>query len=313
MLCVLISWLIISECYLDLVGIPVFNSKNPLPGYEFLIPRFHLFGSWFRDSNPPDSDFAKRRWVLKNWYNSDLDEYPSTEALYHRTEAVTFHINERIAGTGSVVHNGFFYFHLWNTPYLMKYNLKAENLTLRTELPKLAYQDCDPDKPLAKGKDRCEPPIAEEYLYGQAHNFVDFSIDENGLWVIYHYSNESFLVVSKLDWDTLKPIATYELKSHHIRDFSNSFIMCGVFYGINANPTKQSSIDFVYSLHQNRQLPVGRFDWTNPFESVTMVDYNPYDRLLYIYDKGRLLTVPVRVVPTVKDLSSYDRRYRSHL
>lgn len=45
----------------------------------------------------------------------------------------------------------------------------------------------------------CNETDRDPWLYDRPHNYVDFAVDENGLWVIYMHAETQKLIISKLE------------------------------------------------------------------------------------------------------------------
>lgn len=45
----------------------------------------------------------------------------------------------------------------------------------------------------------CNESERDPWLYNRAHNFVDYAVDENGLWVIYLKTDFEGISVSKIE------------------------------------------------------------------------------------------------------------------
>jgi len=122
---------------------------------------------------------------------------------------------------------------------------------------------------------------------------MDFSVDENGLWVIYGIPSSNHTVVMKVN-----TIQTMEIEymwnisiKHHL--FGEMFVACGVLYAIDSTTERNSKIRFALDLYKNQLLDVN-LPFTNPFRGTTMVGYNHKNEELYTWDKGNQLTYPVR-------------------
>lgn len=59
------------------------------------------------------------------------------------------------------------------------------------------------------------------------------------------------------------------------------FVVCGVLYAIDSVTTYHSKIRFALDLYSERLVEVN-LDFTNPFESTTMVGYNHRKEVSYI-------------------------------
>lgn len=159
----------------------------------------------------------------------------------------------------------------------------------------MAHVDCAKNNADDSFK-KCPAFKRDFYLYNLPHNYLDLAVDENGLWAVYHYDFENFLVVSKLELSDMTVVHTWNLTnvSANITSVGNTFIMCGILYGIENSSTVDTRINFAYDLYNEEELEVD-VAWKNPYGHTTMLEYNPYDRRLYFFDKGRLLSAPVRI------------------
>lgn len=129
-------------------------------------------------------------------------------------------------------------------------------------------------------------------LYGSNYSIMDFSVDDNGLWIIYGIANSSNTAVMKADANSLKPQFIWNISLDHHK-VGEMFIVCGVLYAIDSTSDFNTRIRFALDLYKNTLLDVS-LPFSNPFRRTTMVGYNHRYKELYTYDKGNLLTYPVR-------------------
>jgi len=60
--------------------------------------------------------------------------------------------------------------------------------------------------------------------------YFDLAIDENALWVMFHYEKEPFLSVAKVDINNLTIYETFNLTLVNHTQVANGFVICGVLY-----------------------------------------------------------------------------------
>ncbi|OZC12436.1 Olfactomedin-like domain protein [Onchocerca flexuosa] len=245
-------------------GLPTFGYNRRVCLLDAIgIPVLHAesqyssVGSWMRDGLPYNEEMAKRRWVT--------DDYASP-ILY------------RLFG---IRHS---------SSMLVKYDLESTN-QIQMDLGDISYRDCS--RRQDHTFENCNEMERDVWLYDRPHNYVDYSADENGLWAIYVRFGMQHITVSKIEPD-LHVVQTWDIYELNATGIAETFIMCGILYGLKSGTDRDTMIDFAYDLFSNKTIDVN-VKWYNPYGGMTMLHYNPIDGRLYFFDSKRLLSVNVRV------------------
>ena len=61
-------------------------------------------------------------------------------------------------------------------------------------------------------------------------NYFDLAVDENALWVLFHYDGIDYLSAAKLDINNLTIYDTRNLTLVNHTEVANGFVICGVIY-----------------------------------------------------------------------------------
>lgn len=77
------------------------------------------------------------------------------------------------------MYNGSFYYHERDSPNILKFDLVSERYTGNFVVPMLSTKN-------------------EIFLYTTGINYIDFSVDDNGLWIIYGVPNTNNTAVIKV-------------------------------------------------------------------------------------------------------------------
>ena len=72
----------------------------------------------------------------------------------------------------------------------------------------------------------------------------------------------------------------------------NAFVACGVIYCIDEYSTNPTTINFAYDTKTGTQWNP-KIHFTNQYRLNSMVDYNPREKVLYAWDRKRLVTYPI--------------------
>ncbi|XP_075165524.1 uncharacterized protein LOC142237937 [Haematobia irritans] len=250
------------SCLLYAVGKPVFHKS---------VNESH--GSWLKDPAANEID-REKTFVTNEKDNYKLFEYTSKRTYRLTSVASRSHdVPNGFLGNANVVYNGSFYYHMLNSSKVAKINLGSKGDFRTVTLPGAGY----------------EPG---HKLYSTGYNYMDFNVDEVGLWVIYSGKDSSNTLVAKLDAVTLEIKYNFNITLDH-RKFGEMFIVCGHLYAIDSCTAKNSQIRYAINLYQNKLLNVN-LPFTNPFGNTETVGYNPYTVELYSWDKGNSLTYPIR-------------------
>ncbi|KAH8235961.1 hypothetical protein KR032_011366 [Drosophila birchii] len=267
-------------CYLYAVGKPVFHKVVN-----------EKFGSWLRDP-APESD-REKTFVTNE--NDPYNLFEFTTRIQYRMNSVPrrkYEISEGFHGNAHVVFNGSFYYHQRGSDLVVKLDLTSlkkisEYFSIATSLKATIYIYI-----FAAAQLPYAGVAAANRLYTTDYNYMDFNVDEVGLWVIYSTYNSNNTLVAKLDTDTLKMQYNFNITLDH-RQFGEMFIVCGNLYAIDSGTDKNTQIRYVVDLYKGKLLNTN-LPFSNPFSHTTTVGYNPLTVELYSWDKGNALTYPIR-------------------
>ncbi|XP_046398065.1 uncharacterized protein LOC124164884 [Ischnura elegans] len=233
------------------------------------------YGGWMKDPVAKGDADADKFWVTKEGDNHRLYEY-ANKTMFRRDIPTKFYtLQPGFKGNSHVVYNGSFYYNQLNQSKVIRFDLTTES-----------YAGVEaPGAPHSGG--------GANYLYTTDYNYLDFSTDENGLWVIYGLPPPlNNTVVMKLNAVTLKPEYIWNISIDHHK-VGEMFVVCGVLYAVDSVTETNTKIRFALDLYKNMLLDVN-LPFTNPFRKTTMIGYNAKNKELYTWDKGNQLTYPVR-------------------
>ncbi|XP_018572198.1 uncharacterized protein LOC108911691 [Anoplophora glabripennis] len=249
------------ECVLYAVGKPVYLRYTD-----------YTYGSWMRDpASAPNEKEHEKFWVTYENQSNVLFEYDNKTMFRSDTSNKNYHLDHPFGGNSHVIYKGAFFYNVKDTSRIIKFHLKnlsMVSLDLPTNNTKLSR------------------------LYSGQYNYMDFSVDDNGLWVIFAVPNSNNTAVMKVDVNTMKPEYIWNISLNHHK-VGEMFIVCGVLYAVDSVTDRNSKIRFAMDLYKNTLLDVN-LAFSNPFRKTTMLGYNPKNTELYSWDKGNQLTYPVR-------------------
>ncbi|CAI5440186.1 unnamed protein product [Caenorhabditis angaria] len=250
-----------AHCRLQNVGKPVFHSHSTT-----------YYGSWMRDSYPPTGDDGRKRYVMNHFHGQQLVEYKNEADLRRDYVNKVHYLPYLFDGTNHVIFNSTLFYQRAGHPIISKYDFSSKTYA-EIEIKGAAYR-------------------ADQYLFhNNSLNYFDLAIDENALWVMFHYQEQEFLSVAKVDINNLTIYETFNLTSVNHTQVSNGIVICGTIYLVESSNDQSSYISQAYDFYRNLySSPL--IKWINLYKNSNMISYNAYDKRIYIYDNGYMLTVP---------------------
>ncbi|KAH7707347.1 colmedin family protein 2 [Aphelenchoides avenae] len=188
-----------AHCYLESVGKPVFHAHSKT-----------FYGSWMRDAYPKSGQDMEKRWLTNHFEGDILQEFWTEADLRRGRVAKSYKLPHYFKGTNNVFFNGSFYFHHAGTPRIGRFDTHTRRYD-EVEIANAAHK-------------------ADKYIFNMSLNYFDLAVDENALWALYHYENEDFLSVAKLDINNLTVYETFNLTMVRHKDVANGIVVCGVLY-----------------------------------------------------------------------------------
>uniref|UniRef100_A0A6A7FZ98 Colmedin n=1 Tax=Hirondellea gigas TaxID=1518452 RepID=A0A6A7FZ98_9CRUS len=264
------------DCKLSTIGKPVLNRNTN-----------NDYGSWLRDPLARNRFYALKYYTTKPEQPMLLFEYTSKELYRKDTPTKNHTLPYAFVGNSHVIYNGSFYYQQINSSNIVRYNLLTNTVSTR-RLPLLSSQ-------------------GSNYLYTDGRDYLDLSVEENGLWAIYGLaSTNNNTVVAKLDSDSLTIEYSWNISlSHH--KFGEMFITCGVLYGIDSATERETKIRFALDLYTTQVLDVD-LHFTNPFRKTTTLSYNHKEKEIYSWDSGNQLNYPVVYIDIGYNTGDDDQR-----
>ncbi|CEF65222.1 Gliomedin [Strongyloides ratti] len=274
------------ECLLNAVGIPVLHAES----------QYRDVGSWMRDANPQDREASEKRWVTDGYASPVLYEYADEKQLMNKKQQIKYYVDYLASGTGSMIYNGSYFYHRHNSLFLVSYDLETTE-EIQKEIPNIAHIDCERNHDHTF--QNCNETDRDPWLYNRPHNYVDFAVDENGIWMLYMKPESTSLFINKIETD-FYVVQTWEISDINATEIADAFIMCGILYTLESGEERDTRINFGYNLFTNEILDID-VSWYNPYRKLSMLHYNPVDGRLYFFDSKKLLSVNVRISTETND------------
>ncbi|XP_005991844.1 noelin-2a isoform X2 [Latimeria chalumnae] len=236
------------------------------------------FGSWMTDTMAPSTD--NRVWYMDGYYKGRrVLEYRSLNDFTKGQNFVQHLLPHPWAGTGHVVYNGSLFYNKYQSNIIVKYHFRSRSVLVQRSLNNAGYNNTFP------------------YSWG-GFSDIDFMVDENGLWAVYTTNqNAGNIMVSNLDPHTLEILRSWDT-GYPKRSAGESFIICGTLY-VTSSHLAGAKIHFAYhtntSTYEYTDIP-----FHNQYSHISMLDYNPRERVLYTWNNGHQVLYNVTLFHVIK-------------
>ncbi|XP_035391066.1 noelin-2b isoform X2 [Electrophorus electricus] len=239
------------------------------------------FGSWMMDSMILSSD--NRVWSMDGYYRGRrVLEYSSLSDFTKGQNFVVHQLPHPWAGTGHVVYNGSLYYNKHQTNIIVQYNLHSRTVTLQRNLGQAGYNNTFP------------------YSWGGSSD-IDLMADESGLWAVYTtIPNGGNLVVSRLDPTTLEVLKSWDT-GFPKRSAGEAFLICGTLYVTNSH-LAGAKVHFAYNTNTS-EYEYTDVPFHNLYSHISMLDYNPRERVLYTWNNGHQVLYNVTLFHIIKSFA----------
>ncbi|KAL7077123.1 hypothetical protein ACQ4LE_003598 [Meloidogyne hapla] len=253
-----------AHCFLEGIGRSIFHAHANT-----------FFGSWMRDAYPRTGADMEKRWLASHFEGDTLAEFKTESDLRRGFLSKSHELPHSFRGTNSLIFNSSFYFHRSGTPLLAKYELTTKHYEEKLIVEGMAFK-------------------GEDYLFNESKSFMDIAVDENALWILFHYEGNNNLSVAKLDINNLTVYEIWNISKIDHTKVSNGFVLCGILYLIKSSSIPGTEISAAFDFYRNKYFEP-KINWKNLYGNSNYINYNPFDRRIYIYDRGYLLSLPARI------------------
>ncbi|KAL4613695.1 olfactomedin-4-like [Arapaima gigas] len=245
------------------------------------------YGAWGRDPKPA---LGKEDWYFlvaltsSSVYANYVREYSSYSALILGVSAGDVTIassnptTNTVQGPNAVLYGDALYYNCYNSPSVCRFNMSARTVST-VALPAAAYNN----KFSFCHLEAC-------YIYTD----IDMATDESGVWAVYSTpQNFGNVVLSKVEVDGGLTLGRTWNTSLHKRTATNTFMACGVLYGTRYVDKQNEEVFYSFDTVTGQE----RFDLglriKKTSTNVQSLNYNPRDRMLYMYSDSYVLAYQV--------------------
>jgi len=229
---------------------------------------YNTWGTWVQD--PLDN--SGKIWEIPDYGSNQVREYASMADVVSNNVSATYNLPFSFAGTGHIVYGGNLYFNKYNSNNLVKFNLATQTVLLDVPLAGAGFMN------------------TYDYQWG-GYSDIDFAVDETGFYVIYSTAaNSGNIVISKLDPNTLLPLATHNTST--TKSCGNTFMVQGINYSVAAYWPTSTSLNYQYNTLTSTGSVIA-IPFTNGSSYLAGLSYNPTTQLLFAWNNGGLYTYTV--------------------
>ncbi|XP_008282310.1 olfactomedin-4 [Stegastes partitus] len=234
----------------------------------------YRYGGWGKDSKPQPGHESMYFYLANTSATvHDFSLYSDYENLILRSPFTTYSLPSSAVATGNnyIVYNNKLFYQR-KAPYMLgKWYLTNPS-----------------------GVGSKIPGASTEFSYSYSDNqYLDFSADETGLWVIYASDNNGKMVLGKFKSDSSSSLERTWYTGILMEMAGNAFMACGVMYATRPVDPKTEEIFYAYDTKTREEkhlsIPFQKFQ-----ETYTNLHYNPTDQKLYMYNNGYYVTYNVR-------------------
>ncbi|XP_066506014.1 olfactomedin-4-like [Hoplias malabaricus] len=246
------------------------------------------YGAWGKDPKPAPGKEGMY-WLValtsSNVFANYVRQYNSWSTMMVGVGATDASISSSnpttntIQGPNVVMYGGALYYGCYNTPYVCRFNMSdytvsnvalPPNTGINNKFP-FAYLDL-------------------AYTYTD----LDFATDESGVWVIYT-SPENFgnIIISEVLTRTPPVLGRNWKTSLHKRTVTNTFMVCGVLYATRFLNKETEEIFYSFDTQTGIEHYDLRIHLKKMQPNVQSLNYNPQDRMLYMYSDAYILSYNV--------------------
>uniref|UniRef100_A0A3B4C395 Olfactomedin-like domain-containing protein n=1 Tax=Pygocentrus nattereri TaxID=42514 RepID=A0A3B4C395_PYGNA len=248
----------------------------------------YSYGAWGKDPNPPPGK-ENMHWLValtsSNVFANYVRQYSSLSTIVvgvGHTDTVIAPSNpttNTIQGPNVVMYGDALYYGCYNTPSICRFNMTARTVT-NVALP----QNSGFNNKFPFGH------LEAAYIYSD----LDFATDESGVWVIYT-SPENFgnIIISKVLTDSPPALEKTWKTSLHKRTATNTFMACGVLYATRYVDKETEEIFYSFDTVTGEERYDLKIQIKKMLTNVQSLNYNPQERMLYMYSDAYILSYDV--------------------
>ncbi|XP_062245789.1 uncharacterized protein LOC133955131 isoform X1 [Platichthys flesus] len=229
------------------------------------------FGAWMSDVSLLDNG---PYWLADHFSGRILAEYENISSSQSMSNK-TIDVRRFYQGCGHVVYKGSFYFHNAGTNNLIKFDLNTRGIDTLT-VAQSRYNNLN-------------------YLFCNSKTYFKFSVDENGLWVIFASDTDDNTMVAKLNPDTFS-VESVINTAYPTTKAGNAFIVCGVLYFTD---DKDRRVAYAFDLKKQSAFDAS-LDLRPATGILAMLSYYPNKKLLYMWENSKVKTCRVKLKATSK-------------